>query len=129
MGAQVEHKLYAGFRGFMLRIPPLLSELGSKRGAKGAKTNAAHLTVEERNVHHHIVRKMAQVREPFTAATVAAEMGINSARMNAVVDKLESMKTFIYRSDGQGIDWAYPLSLQDTGFTVTTTSGERFFAA
>ena len=129
MTRQVAHKMYAGWRGVMLRVPPWLSELGSKRGAKGAKGNAARLTTVERSVHHHIVRKMAQAREPFTAATVAAEMGISSDRMSTIVDKLERMKTFVYRSDGDGIDWAYPLSLEDTGFTVTTSSGERFFAA
>ena len=46
-----------------------------------------------------------------------------------VVNKLESLKLFLYRSDGKGIDWAFPFSLQDTGFRMTSSTGERFFAA
>ncbi|CAB5081802.1 hypothetical protein D3OALGA1CA_260 [Olavius algarvensis associated proteobacterium Delta 3] len=42
---------------------------------------------------------------------------------------LENLKTFIYRSDGEGINWAYPLSLENTGFRMTASSGEQFFAA
>ena len=47
----------------------------------------------------------------------------------AVDDKLENLKTFIYRSDGKRINWAYPLSLENTGFRMTASSGEQFFAA
>ena len=129
MPSNLKHKLYMGFRGMMLRIPPLLSEKGSKRGAKGARENAERLTDEERRVHHHIVLKMLNAREPFSAETIADEMGIENDRMLAIVNKLENLKTFVYRSDGRRIDWAYPLSLDDTGFRMTVSTGERFFAA
>ena len=56
-------------------------------------------------------------------------MGIEIDRVQAIVDKLESLKTFVYRSDGRRIDWAYPLSLDNTGFQMSASSGERFFAA
>ena len=39
------------------------------------------------------------------------------------------MKTFLYRSDGTGIDWAYPFSLENTGHKMTLHAGEQFFAA
>jgi hypothetical protein len=118
-----------GFRGLMLRVPPFLSERGSKRGAKGAKANAERLTEEERRVHHHVVLQMMYAGEPYTAEMLADELGIGIDRMEAIVDKLENLKTFIYRRDGRRIDWAYPLSLDDTGFQMSAASGERFFAA
>jgi hypothetical protein len=49
--------------------------------------------------------------------------------VHQIIDKLESLKTFIYRGDGKGINWAYPLSLENTGFRMTASSGEQFFAA
>ncbi len=129
MRGGLKHKLYMGFRGIMLRIPPLLSERGAKRGAQGASENAERLTAEERRVHHHIVLKMMHARESFTAEVIAGEMGIENGRLEAIVDKLESLKTFVFRSDGRRIDWAYPLSLDNTGFQMSASSGERFFAA
>jgi len=124
-----KHKMYMGFRGLMMRIPPLLSEKGARKGEKGAKANAASLSNEERSVHHFIVKKMAVVKAPITAELIAGELEIPNDRVLEIINKLENLKTFIYRSDGKGINWAYPLSLENTGFRMTASSGEQFFAA
>ncbi len=129
MKNDLKHKLYMGFRGFMMRIPPLLSDKGRKKSEKGVKANAACLSKEERRVHHFIVMKMAVVKDPITAELIAGELGMLFDRVLEIIDKLESLKTFIYRDDGKGINWAYPLSLENTGFRMTASSGEQFFAA
>jgi hypothetical protein len=129
MKNDLKHKLYMGFRGVMMRIPPLLSEKGAKRSESGAKANADSLSKEERRVHHFIVLKMAVVKDPITTASIAGELRMPEDRVHQIVDKLENLKTFIYRDDGKGINWAYPLSLEDTGFRMTAASGEQFFAA
>ncbi len=124
-----KHKLYMAFGGFRMRIPYVFSNMGLKKGAKGAKANAALLSKEERRVHHFIVKKMVVAKDPITAELIAIELGMSNDRVGEILDKLESLKTFIYRSDGKGINWAYPLSLENTGFRMTASSGERFFAA
>ena len=125
----LKHKLYTGFGGFMVRIPPLLSEKGAKKSEKGAKANADCLSKEERSVHHFIVMKMAVVKYPITAEDIANELRMPIDQIHEIINKLENLKTFIYRSDGKGINWAYPLSLENTGFKITASSGEQFFAA
>ena len=129
MRDDLKHKLWMGFQGFMVRIPPLLSEKGAKRGERGARANAESLSDLERKVHHFIVMKMAIVKNTITPALIASEMGLPEDQVHRIVDKLENLKTFIYREDGKGINWAYPLSLENTGFRMTATSGEKFFAA
>ena len=129
MKKDVKHKLFMGFGGFLMKIPPLLSEKGARKGEKGAKANAASLSDEERQVHHFIVKKMAVVDAPTTDKLIAEELGMSNERVLEIIDKLENLKTFIYRSDGKGINWAYPLSLENTGFRITASSGEQFFAA
>jgi len=129
MKSELKHKLYMGFRGFMMRIPPLLSNKGAKKGENSAKANADCLSREERSVHHFIVMKMAVVKDPITTELIASEIGMPKDQVNQIIDKLENLKTFIYRDDGKAINWAYPLSLEDTGFRMTASSGEQFFAA
>ncbi len=129
MEKDMKHKLFAGFRGLMVRIPPLLSELGARRSERGARANAERLSDEERRVHHHVVLKMVPAKAPITAEMIASDLAMDNERVKAIIDKLESLKTFLYRSDGRGIDWAYPLSLEDTGMRMSAASGERFFAA
>ena len=74
MKTVLKHKLYVGFRGFMMRIPSRLAAKGSKKGEKGAKENADRLSKEERRVHHFIVMKMAVVKDPITAEVIANEL-------------------------------------------------------
>ncbi len=125
----LKHKLYLGFRGVMMQIPTLLSDKGAKKGEKGAKAHANCLSKEERWVHHFIVMKMAVVKNPITTALIANELGMPNDQVLQIINKLENLKTFIYRDDGKGINWAYPLSLENTGFRMTASSGEQFFAA
>ena len=129
MEQEVRHKLYVGYRGVMLPVPPVLSKKGAQKGEKGAKANADSLTDFERRVHHFIVLKMVDAREPITPEMIADEMELPLEQVCSVIDKLENLKTFIYRTDGKGIDWAYPLSLDNTGFWMTASSGEKFYAA
>ncbi len=129
MQNEPKHKLYMGYRGFMMRIPPALSAMGAEKSAKGAKANAGSLSQEERGVHHFIVRKMAVAKAPLTSELIADELKMPNARALEIIDKLENLKTFIYRDDGKGINWAYPLSLENTGFRMTASTGERFSAA
>ena len=84
---------------------------------------------EERCVHHFVVKKMAVVDAPITTELIAGELGMANDQVIRIINKLENLKTIIYRSDGKGIDWAYPLSLENTGFRITAASGEQFFAA
>jgi len=129
MKNDLKHKLYMGFGGLRMRIPLVLSQIGAKKGTKGAKANADCLSKEERRVHHFIVMKMAVVKNPITADLIANELGISNDQGNEIINKLENLKTFIFRGDGKGINWAYPLSLENTGFKITASSGEQFFAA
>ena len=129
MKNDLKHKLYVGFRGFMMRIPPWLAAKGSKKGEKGAKANADRLSKEERRVHHFIVMKMAVAKNPITTEVIANELRMPNDQVHEIISKLENLKTFIYRSDGKGINWAYPFSLENTGFRMTASSGEQFFAA
>ena len=129
MKNDLKHKLYMGFGGFMMRIPPMLSDKGARKGEKGAKANADSLSKEERRVHHLIVMKMAVVKDPIAEELITGELGMPTDQVHEIINKLENLKTFIYRSDGKRINWAYPLSLENTGFRMTASSGEQFFAA
>jgi hypothetical protein len=129
MNITVKRKLFMGVGGFMIPIPRKIAEIGLKKGVSGANAKAALLTAEERKVHHFIVRKMAVVQEPITAQLVSEEVGFELEMVENTINKLEGMKTFVYRSDGLGINWAYPISLENTRHIMTASTGERFFAA
>jgi len=72
---------------------------------------------------------MTETKNPLTAEQVGKELDLPIDRVETTIDKLEELKTFLYRSDGKGINWAYPLSLEATGHQMTDRTGERFFTA
>ncbi|MDM8525223.1 hypothetical protein QUF80_17770 [Desulfococcaceae bacterium HSG8] len=125
----MKRKVYMGFRGFMLPVPLALSSKGMKKSIRGARAKAVCLSEEERRVHHFVVVKMAVAKKPITPELIAVELCMQTDRVLKIIDKLEDMKTFLYRADGKGINWAYPLSLENTGCRMTASTGERFFAA
>ena len=129
MKTAVKRKMFMGIGGFMVPIPRVVSDKGLGKGVAGVKAKAARLSEDERKVHHFIVKTMAVITEPITARLVSEELGLELGMVENTIDKLEKMKTFLYRSDGLGIDWAYPLSLDNTGHRMTASTGERFFAA
>ena len=129
MKTDTERKMYMGIRRFMLPLPLAISAKGVKRGVSGAKTKANLLSKEEREVHHFIVKQMAIAKEPITIEFIGKKLNISINRIKDIVAKLEGMKTFCYRYDSQGINWAYPLSLENTGHQMTVSTGEQFFAA
>ena len=124
-----QHKMYLGLRGWMIPIPRLVSAPGAKKSAASAKAQGNRLSSEERRVHHQVVRQMARAQNPLTADDLVDALDLPPDQVNASVARLEAMKTFIYREDARGINWAYPLAFDDTGHHITADTGERFFAA
>ena len=129
MNTNLKRRMLMGIGRFMIPIPRVIASRGLEKGVSGARAKADLLSTEERKIHYFIVNKMAGTKTPLTAEQVAKELDMPVDRVEATIDKLEDLKTYLYRSDGKGINWAYPLSLEDTGHRMTDSTGERFFAA
>jgi hypothetical protein len=129
MTTDMQRKMYAGISRFMVPVPQALSAIGTKRSVSKLRAIAARMSEDERRVHHFVVGQMATAEEPITNELIGAGLNLSVQRVADIVDKLESLKTFFYRNDSAGINWAYPLSLEDTGHEMIAGTGERFFAA
>ena len=124
-----KRRMLMGVRGLMVPIPRFMSDKGVERGVAGAEAKAAGLSEEERRIHHHIVRTIPAVTTPIEAVQVSEELQLPLDMVAQAIDKLEEMKTFLFRTGGQGIDWAYPNTLDNTGHEMRCSTGELFNAA
>ena len=129
MKIDTKRKMYMGIGRFMLPVPLAISARGMKKGVSGAKTKAGLLSKEERKVHHFVVKEMAVADEPITTEFIGEKLNMSLKQVKDIVEKLEAMKTFCYRYDSHGINWAYPLAFEDSGHKMTSSTGEQFFAA
>ena len=76
--------------------------------------------------------KVVKINHEFKNVVVSHKALIEAEleqQKKEIIAKLEEMKTFLFREDGKGINWAYPLSLENTGCRMTASTGEQFFAA
>ena len=129
MNTNLKRRMLMGIGKFMVPIPRVIASKGLEKGVSGARAKADLLSPEERKIHHFIVSRMAGTKTPLTVEQVGSELDLPVDRVAETIEKLEELKTYLYRSDGNGINWAYPLSLEDTGHQMTGSTGERFFAA
>jgi hypothetical protein len=110
-----DRKMYMGVGKFMLPIPLVISNKGLQKGVSGAKAKAGLLSEEEQKVHHFVVKKMADVQEPITAEFISEELGISLKTVVKIIEKLEVLKTFLYRTFVYG-----RLQNKDLTFTINT---------
>ena len=114
---------------FGLRVPRILWQRVIDAEAKRSGKNLEWFTPD-----HHRVRDLAVTRIAATGSAVTPEQlgdatGLERGRLAQILDQLEEGKTFIYRTAGNDVDWAYPATAEDTGHGIRLDSGERFFAA
>ncbi|MBW1899420.1 MAG: hypothetical protein JRE14_11085 [Deltaproteobacteria bacterium] len=129
MNNRIKRRMIVGIGGFMFPVPRYFSQKGLAKGVSSAKEKTTLLSDQEQCVHYYIVEQMVVAREPIRAKSVSTALGIPVEKIVQMIDKLEDLKTFLFRSDGKTVDWAYPLSLQNTGHELRSLKGERFFAA
>jgi hypothetical protein len=129
MEADLKRKVFLGIGRFMLPLPLVLIKKAISRTADAICRITADVSEEERRVHRFVVMTMTETNEPVTSEHIAAKLDMPLDRVRQIVDKLEGMKVFFYRYNGQGINWAYPVTAENVVHKMTFSTGEQCSAA
>jgi hypothetical protein len=87
------------------------------------------MSEEHHAVRNFVVTALPRVGKPLAPEFIAGELDLPLARVNEILDELEKRMTFLFRSQGRAVTWAYPVTVDDTPHHVTFSSGERINAA
>jgi len=83
--------------------------------------------------HHRIrnlvVTELARTQQPLGVDLIAERLGVEPERVAEILDELDERLTFVHRRDGTNVDWAYPVTVEETPHRITLDSGERLFGA
>lgn len=112
-----------------LRIPAVIWKRNVRKEAERAEARLGFMGPEHHRVRNFVVTELAATAQAASPATVAASVGLKTGRVVEILDELEAGLTFLYRTNGDDVDWAYPTAAVETPHRVTLDSGERFFAA
>jgi hypothetical protein len=125
----MKNRLMMGLWRYMLSVPPFLWE---KQIAKGKKKFAGHLAFmseDHRLVHHFTVRELPIAGKPISPEFISNALNMPVGRITAILDDLESHLTFIFRNAQGAVEWAYPVTVEETPHRATFHTGEELYAA
>jgi hypothetical protein len=87
------------------------------------------LEPDERRVQHFAVREIPRRREPIAPEVFAEELDLSLDEVSLILDELERRMTFLCRKGGENVNWAYPVTSEQTPHQVRIDGGAAFSAA
>ena len=83
---------------------------------------------------HHLVRDFVVTEIPRRGESlspdhIATELSLSKDDLYVIVDELEENMIFLYRTDGENVTWAYPVTAEPTPHHMTFSTGEFVYAA
>ena len=116
-----------GYR--MLPIPWFIFKRLLQRASKKTRRILGNLDEEHRRVHHFIVRTLPDLGRPMPPDYIADHLGLDKNRVIRILDELERRLIYVFRSGGQDVVWAYPITVEPTPHRVQYSSGQAIWAA
>ncbi len=90
-------------------------------------------TLRFMSADHHRVRDLAvdylfRTGVPLSPDEIARSLNLPPPRVNAIIEELERHLTFLYRSAGPDVTWAYPVTVDRTPHRAVAASGEQAYS-
>ena len=113
----------------MFRLPAAVWRRNVRSEAHHAAARLGFMAADHHRIRNFVVAELPRARHPLSPEVIGEAMGLDITRVQQILDELEAHLTFLYRRDGRNVDWAYPVTAENTPHRVTLDNGERFFAA
>ncbi len=89
----------------------------------------AFMTAEHHQVRNFVVRELPRLGQPMSPAYIAQNIGLPLERVVPILDDLEQRLFFLVRDQQGAVIWAYPITVAQTPYALTFSSGEQLYAA
>lgn len=126
---RVKGAVRLGFWKVTLPVPAFFINRDVGAGIKRARKQVRQFSKEKQAVHHYVVRELPKQGKPLSLENIARGLALPLEKVARLVAQLEQAKTFLFRKNSDRIDWAYPVTVDDTPHKVTFSTGERVNAA
>jgi hypothetical protein len=113
----------------MIRVPAFVWKGNVRSEARRSAARLEFMGPAHHRIRNFVVTELAGAQQPLSPEAIADGVGLETGRVGEILDELEAQLTFLYRSDGRNVDWAYPVTAQRTPHRVTLDTGDRFFGA
>lgn len=121
-------KILLGVGRRMVPVPEFLFRPMVNRDARKL-AKRQDIEPDERRVQHFAVREIPRRREAISPEVFAAELDLSLEEVRRILDELQRRMTFLCRRGGDDVNWAYPVTADETPHQVRIDGGAAFSAA
>ncbi len=129
LSLNLEGSVRVGISGITFPIPSFIIKKIVSSGIKEARKKVSRFSDLKRQIHHWVVKEIPGRKTPVLLPEIAEHFDQDITTIESIVQELEDEKTFLFRNRSEGINWAYPVTLDSTPHTVTFSSGETVNSA
>ena len=126
---KARNKILIGIWHKMIPAPVFILNRDIEKMAKIMKARGNKLPEEKKRIHYFVVRELPNAGQPISLEFIAQGLKMPIDRVSTLVDEMEKDKSFFYRYHSEGINWAYPVTVDNTPHHVTFSTGEQVNAA
>lgn len=87
------------------------------------------MTKQHHLVRYFVVRSLPRIGRPIPPEMIAAKLKISLKRVYAILAELEERLFFLVRDKQGSVQWAYPVTAEETRHRLRFSTGEEIYAA
>jgi hypothetical protein len=112
----------------MASIPRFLWQRVVKAAGRKGRSRLDFMSEDHHRVRDFAVLELARTGEPLAPETIAEALDLGPSQVGSILDELEHHLTFLFRSDGEAVTWAYPVTVEQTPHHARFSSGEEAYS-
>jgi hypothetical protein len=121
-------RLLLGFGRYVIPIPRVVWQPLMKAGGRKVDASLSFMSKDHHRVRDFAVLELPRSGAPLSPATIAEALDLSLPRVQSILDELEEHLTFLFRSDGEEVTWAYPVTVVETPHHARFSSGEEAYS-
>ena len=113
----------------LVQVPRTMWEQHLDQAPAHSRQRLAFMTEAHHRVRYYVVRELPRVGKAIRPEKIAADLKLPLVEVTSILDELEENLTFLFRDEDGAVEWAYPVTIQQTPHTISYSSGERLYGA
>ena len=127
-GTSLTDRLLLGTGRYLVPIPRVVWQPLMKAGGRKTRTRLSFMSEDHHRVRDFAVLELPRTGAPLSPATIAESLDLSLSGVRSILDELEQHLTFLFRSGGEEVTWAYPVTVDETPHHARFSSGEEAYS-
>jgi hypothetical protein len=120
----MDNNLLLGFKKFTVPIPRMIWQRRVQGGAQ-----LGFMSEEHHRIRNYVVTELPREGRPLSPECIAQALELPLSQVIDILVDLEQHMTFLFRDKQGAVQWAYPVTVDQTPHQITFSTGECVNAA